>query len=123
MKTKIALIAALTLASVAFAQANTAPSAPLAATPSTAADTPQTLEKFMVTGSLADPADVPTKLDKFMVTGSLADPADAPMRLEKFMVTGSLADPADAPMRLEKFMVTGSMAKPITKRSAPPRLK
>jgi hypothetical protein len=104
MKTKIALLAALTLASVAFAQANNAPSTPLAATPSAAADTPQTLEKFMV-------------------TGSLADPADSPLRLEKFMVTGSLADPADSPLRLEKFMVTGSMAKPVAKRSAPPRLK
>ena len=107
MKTKIALIAALTLGSVVFATDQTADSRPLAATPSAAvsADTPQALEKFMVTGSLAEPADIPQRLDKFMVTGSLADPADTPQRLEKFMVTGSMAKAATkrnrAPARLK----------------------
>jgi hypothetical protein len=123
MKTKYALIAALALGSVAFATEETSTRA-LAATPSTAAaESPQKLEKFMVTGSLATPADAPQKLDKFLVTGSLATPTDAPERLEKFMVTGSLATPADAPEKLEKFMVTGSMFQPAAKRPTPARLK
>jgi hypothetical protein len=94
MKTTTVVLTALAFASGALASQ----SAPPTATPSktAAGEAPQTLEKFMVTGSLAAPA------------------AEAPMKLEKFMVTGSLANPAaEAPMKLEKFMVTGSRAKPL----------
>ena len=123
MKTKIAFLTALTLGSVAFAADSTATAPNLAPTPSTVPDSPQKLEKFMVTGSLAEPADPPQKLEKFLVTGSLADPADAPQKLEKFLVTGSLADPVDGPQKLEKFLVTGSMVKPAKAVHTPARLK
>lgn len=105
MKTHTVVLAALALASGALA----GQSRPPAATPSNsaAAEAPQTLEKFMVTGSLAAPA------------------AEAPMKLDKFMVTGSLANPAsEVPMKLDKFMVTGSRAQPIARPDrAPARLK
>ncbi len=105
MKSSTTILAALALVGSAFASQ----SAPPAATPSrsASAEAPQTLEKFMVTGSLATPAaQTPTKLEKFMVTGSLANPPSAePAKLEKFMVTGSRAKtparPERAPARLQ----------------------
>ena len=58
-----------------------------------------------------NPNDV-EKLEKFMVTGSMAEPQGKAEELPKFMVTGSLAEPAGEATKLEKFMVTGSMAAP-----------
>ena len=113
MNTKSVLLAALSLGAVAFAQAQSAAPA-VKATPSAqaAAEIPQKLDKFMVTGSMAEPKAEAEKLEKFMVTGSMAEPQGKAEELPKFMVTGSLAEPTGETAKLDKFMVTGSMAAP-----------
>ncbi len=97
MNTKSVLLAALSLGAVAFAQAQSAAPA-VKATPSAqaAAEIPQKLDKFMVTGSMAEPQGKAEELPKFMVTGSLAEPTGETAKLEKFMVTGSMAAPRQA---------------------------
>lgn len=45
-------------------------------------------------GSVALFAEETTKMEKFMITGSLAEPPGSTQKLEKFLVTGSMAKAA-----------------------------
>lgn len=69
------------------------------------------MEKFLVTGSLAEEKASEVEMEKFLGAGALAEEeAAGEVELEKFLVTGSLAEEDGKEVELEKFLVTGSLA-------------